>query len=318
MEFKTGTATAKILALVALVAFGYCAAAGPNPILLRASIAGQEENRSTKRVLWTDSPLVFSEEVAKSPRYRSRHWQRSVYPLGNGRLGCTVFGDPRRERIQFNEDCTGGYQPFGGVYVEMPHSEYSDYRRELDISRAVQTITYASDGVRYRREYFASHPAQVMVFRFLADKAGALGGKLPGPKVGKWGQFQEWMEDIDDPQDTHRHINHMVVVHPGRQIHPTITPKLAEGAKVSLVARRDGGPGWSQAWPSGSAKGFRVRGGYELDLECKSGQLAKAAMRGISNKPGKVQVRPGEHTCTFALAKGESRVLRPSDFSSRQ
>ena len=28
-------------------------------------------------------------------------------------------------------------------------------------------------GTRYRREYFASHPANVMVFRFTADKKGA-------------------------------------------------------------------------------------------------------------------------------------------------
>jgi len=148
-------------------------------------MAGEKGN-PVKRVLWTDSPLVFSDEVAKSPRYSSRHWERSVYPLGNGRLGCTSFGDPRRERIQFyedslwvgNEDCTGGYQPFGDVYVEMPHAEYSDYRRELDISRAVQTITYTSGGVRYKREYFASHPAQVMVFRFSADKKAALSGKV--------------------------------------------------------------------------------------------------------------------------------------------
>ncbi|KPK45932.1 MAG: hypothetical protein AMK72_10350, partial [Planctomycetes bacterium SM23_25] len=137
-------------------------------------------------MLWTNEPLVFSETVAKSPRYSSRHWERSVYPLGNGRLGCTAFGEPRRERIQFNEDslwvgnedCTGGYQPFGDVYVEMPHAEYSEYRRELDISRAVQTISYISGGVRYKREYFASHPAQVMVLRFSADKAGALSGKV--------------------------------------------------------------------------------------------------------------------------------------------
>jgi len=72
--------------------------------------------------------------------------------------------------------------------------------------------------------------------------------KLLGPQVGKWGQLQEWMEDIDDPKDKHRHINHMIAVYPGRQIHPTTTPKLAEAAKVSLIARGDGGPGWSQAW----------------------------------------------------------------------
>ena len=148
-------------------------------------MAGEKGN-PVKRVLWADTPLVFSDEVAKNPRYSSRNWERSVYPLGNGRLGCTAFGEPRKERIQFNEDslwvgnedCTGGYQPFGDVYVEMPHAEYGDYRRELDISRAVQTITYKSGGVGYKREYFASHPSQVMAFRFSADKKAALSGKV--------------------------------------------------------------------------------------------------------------------------------------------
>ena len=72
--------------------------------------------------------------------------------------------------------------------------------------------------------------------------------KLLGPKIGKWGQLQEWMADIDDPKDHHRHINHMIAVYPGRQIHPTTTAKLAEAAKVGLIARGNGGPGWSQAW----------------------------------------------------------------------
>jgi len=77
-------------------------------------------------------------------------------------------------------------------------------------------------------------------------------------------------------------------------------------------------PALPKAWLEGSIRGFRVRGGYELDLEWKDGQLTKAALHGISNKPGKVQVRSGKDTCTFALAKGESRMLRASDFSSGQ
>ena len=145
-----------------------------------------DKKQLTKRVLWADTPVVFTPKVAESMRYSKRHWEQSVYPIGNGRLGCTVFGEPRKERIQFNEDslwvgnehCTGGYQPFGDLYVEMPHEEYGDYRRELDISRAVQTVTYAAGGVSYKREYFASHPAQVMVFRFSADRPGALSGKV--------------------------------------------------------------------------------------------------------------------------------------------
>ena len=72
--------------------------------------------------------------------------------------------------------------------------------------------------------------------------------KLLGPKIGKWGQLQEWMVDRDDPKDTHRHLSHLVAVHPGRQITPQTTPQLAEAARVSLNARGDVSTGWSTAW----------------------------------------------------------------------
>lgn len=72
--------------------------------------------------------------------------------------------------------------------------------------------------------------------------------RLLGPTVGRWGQLQEWMEDIDDPADHHRHVSHLFALHPGRQISPSATPKLAEAAKVSLNARGDGASGWSRAW----------------------------------------------------------------------
>ncbi|TMR98933.1 glycosyl hydrolase family 95 catalytic domain-containing protein [Nonomuraea basaltis] len=70
----------------------------------------------------------------------------------------------------------------------------------------------------------------------------------PGLRVGKWGQLQEWKEDLDDPAETHRHVSHLFSVHPGRQISPRTTPELAAAAKVSLNARTDVGTGWSKAW----------------------------------------------------------------------
>ncbi|MCF7976028.1 MAG: glycoside hydrolase N-terminal domain-containing protein [Phycisphaerae bacterium] len=72
--------------------------------------------------------------------------------------------------------------------------------------------------------------------------------QLLAPKIGKWGQLQEWMDDIDDPKDQHRHVSHLFGLHPGRQLSPLTTPELAAAAKVSLQARGDGGTGWSRAW----------------------------------------------------------------------
>jgi alpha-L-fucosidase 2 len=79
-------------------------------------------------------------------------------------------------------------------------------------------------------------------------KVAAMRDKLLGPKVGKWGQLMEWMVDVDNPKDTHRHVSHLFAVHPGRQIHPILTPELAAAAKVTLNARGDAGTGWSKAW----------------------------------------------------------------------
>ena len=86
------------------------------------------------------------------------------------------------------------------------------------------------------------------VDRQYRDKVAGLRDRLLVPKIGKWGQLQEWVEDRDNPNDHHRHVSHLFAVHPGRQISPVATPKLAEAAKVSLNARGDGGTGWSKAW----------------------------------------------------------------------
>ena len=82
------------------------------------------------------------------------------------------------------------------------------------------------------------------------DKVASMREKLVGPKIGRWGQLQEWMEDRDDPNDKHRHVSHLFAVYPGRQISPVKTPELAAAAKKSLVARGEGGEGmsWSAAW----------------------------------------------------------------------
>jgi len=72
--------------------------------------------------------------------------------------------------------------------------------------------------------------------------------RLLGPQVGRWGQLQEWMEDLDNPNDHHRHNSHMFGLHPGRQISPITTPEWAKAAMVSLNARGDVSTGWSTAW----------------------------------------------------------------------
>ncbi|MEP3212723.1 MAG: glycoside hydrolase N-terminal domain-containing protein [Luteolibacter sp.] len=80
------------------------------------------------------------------------------------------------------------------------------------------------------------------------DHIAGMRDKLLKPKIGRWGQLQEWEEDKDDPEDKHRHVSHLYALYPGRQISLAKTPELAEAARVSLDARGDESTGWSRAW----------------------------------------------------------------------
>lgn len=67
-------------------------------------------------------------------------------------------------------------------------------------------------------------------------------------RIGRYGQLMEWSRDIDDPNDQHRHVNHLYGLHPGHTISPLTTPALAEAARVVLEHRGDGATGWSMGW----------------------------------------------------------------------
>jgi alpha-L-fucosidase 2 len=114
-------------------------------------------------------------------------------PIGNGRLGALIFGQPARERISVNEDSLwtgdenpsgdygtmGSYQVLGNVFVNLPSAtNILAYRRDLDLGAAVSQVSYSANGVKFRREFFASRPAQVLVAEFSADKKAAYTGTI--------------------------------------------------------------------------------------------------------------------------------------------
>jgi len=67
-------------------------------------------------------------------------------------------------------------------------------------------------------------------------------------QIGKYGQLQEWMQDVDDPKNNHRHVSHLWGVFPGTDITWDRSPELMKAARQSLIFRGDGGTGWSLAW----------------------------------------------------------------------
>jgi alpha-L-fucosidase 2 len=94
-------------------------------------------------------------------------------------------------------------------------------------------------------------------------KITAIRNRLLGPQIGRWGQLQEWMQDVDNPNDRHRHNSHLFAVYPGRQITPSLTPEWTKAALISLDARgSEKSEGWSLAW--------------KINLYARLGQPAKS------------------------------------------
>jgi alpha-L-fucosidase 2 len=67
------------------------------------------------------------------------------------------------------------YQPVGDLRLTLPApGAVSGYERWLDLTTATTVVTFVANGVRYRREVFASAPDQVIAVRLTAETAGAV------------------------------------------------------------------------------------------------------------------------------------------------
>ena len=66
------------------------------------------------------------------------------------------------------------YQPLGDLHIWQSVGEYEGYVRSLSLDTAVCVITFTSGGVKYTRTVIASHPDEVIIVHFSADKKGSI------------------------------------------------------------------------------------------------------------------------------------------------
>ncbi|MEO3868647.1 glycoside hydrolase N-terminal domain-containing protein [Nonomuraea sp. B12E4] len=117
--------------------------------------------------VWAGGPHVHDnpEALAALPQIRQWVWE-DEWQAAQNLADQKFLGKPSEQ---------APYQVLGDLTLTYPGSaEFTEYRRALDLTQAVTTVTFVRDGVRHTREVFASNPDQVIVVRHTADKPGSV------------------------------------------------------------------------------------------------------------------------------------------------
>ncbi len=71
------------------------------------------------------------------------------------------------------------YLPMASLYIDFEGEDAaSNYRRELDLSNALTSVTYNVGKTEYNRNYFVSYPDQIMAVELTAKGKGVISGEI--------------------------------------------------------------------------------------------------------------------------------------------
>lgn len=119
---------------------------------------GNNINVQFKEILPVIRKLIFSGKHKEAQEYANEYFPRHAGESNNYGMR---------------------YQPAGNLFIEFSDIEdVQDYKRTLDISQAIHTITFRSGEITFQRETFASLDKDVIIMKVSADKANSISCKL--------------------------------------------------------------------------------------------------------------------------------------------
>ncbi|WP_231617864.1 glycoside hydrolase family 95 protein [Novipirellula aureliae] len=142
--------------------------------------------------------------------------------------GRSMMGNPKKIK---------SYQTLGDLFLDFPDTDkVSGYRRDLDLTTAINRTHYSVDGVEYTREVFVSAPDQAIVIHLTASEPG---------KINFTARFSRDNASIKSASDNRLVLQGKLGVHYEAQLRPVVDGgsvrstdgvlKVSDADKVTLV-----------------------------------------------------------------------------------
>ncbi len=178
-------------------------------------VQAAEDTKPSQDYLWYKQPAIVkpanlpwtagdSDSNNLPGKENKDPWESQSLPIGNGRIGGTIFGGDKRERVNLNEvslwsggpnlpgngngyaygpttgkDGFGSYQPFGNLYIDFElEGQTENYYRSLDLRDAIARVSFTNNGDQHERECFVSEPDNVLVYMARTDAKDGLNAKI--------------------------------------------------------------------------------------------------------------------------------------------
>lgn len=189
---------------------------------------------------------------------RDLEYLEEIYPLLKGAVEFHedfLVMDPRSPTDSYPAWGGTGHPQWGKYLLTNPsHSPEQPNKTLRDDGEIIAGPTIDNQLLRGLFSYFIEASETLDRDPALRQKATEMRDLLPPNMIGKHGQLQEWLEDVDLPENPaiggHRHLSHLIDLFPGDGIHPLYEPELAAAAKVSLDWKGDlsNNTSWGRAW----------------------------------------------------------------------